>query len=209
MLRIANITFALRSAEDCGRTMSNIYNKHYQTEHLFGEPYPALVNFFSTMQKRGNLLDLGCGQGRDSIALAKLGYDVIGIDSAEVGINQLNRIARRDNLSLSGIVGDIYEFSNFKPYEFILLDNIFHFGKRERSKEIKFLEKIFIESISDTIITICLQKTGNKPKILNAILANQRQLELIHTEEFVHQFVDEVSKHHSVTKYQMISLKKS
>lgn len=38
------------------------------------------------------LLDLGCGDGRDSLYFAKKGFDVTAIDFSESGINKLNQI---------------------------------------------------------------------------------------------------------------------
>ena len=65
------------------------YDKYYKTEDLFGEPYPELIDFFKIYEPKGKLIDLGCGQGRDSISLAKLGYNVTGIDNSKVGIDQM------------------------------------------------------------------------------------------------------------------------
>lgn len=110
------------------------YDKYYQTENLFGEPYPELIDFYSKIEDKGKLLDLGCGQGRDAIALSKLGFEVIGIDNSKVGIEQLNEIAKTENLPLQGVVTDIYEYSNYEEFDHVLLDSMFHFGKREREK---------------------------------------------------------------------------
>ena len=79
--------------------------------------------------KKGKILDLGCGQGRDSIALARIGYNVTGIDNSKVGIEQMNQIAESESLTLTGKVTDIFEFDNFAEYDFILLDSMFHFAK--------------------------------------------------------------------------------
>ena len=38
--------------------------------------------------KKGLLVDLGCGTGSLSIALAKLGHEVIGVDSSEMMLSQ-------------------------------------------------------------------------------------------------------------------------
>lgn len=89
--------------------MSN-YDSYYQTENLFGKPYPELIQFYTELGKIGRLLDLGCGQGRDAIPLARLGFDVIGIDQSKVGIGQMNAIAQKEQLSLKGIVISINSF---------------------------------------------------------------------------------------------------
>ena len=89
------------------------YDKYYQTENLFGAPYLELIEFFVEYPKKGKVLDLGCGQGRNAIALARIGYSVTGIDSSKVGIEQMNQVGKDDNLDLVGQVGDIY---NFKPF---------------------------------------------------------------------------------------------
>ena len=184
------------------------YDKYYQTENLFGAPYPELIAFYSTFQKKGRLLDLGCGQGRDSIALARLGYEVIGIDYSKVGIAQLNEIAKREYLSLKGVVADIYEYAGFDKFEFILLNSMFHFGKKEKEKETGLLKKILSTSSPKTLITICIQKTGKKVQTLNSIIAEMPNVEITHQEELIYKFEDKQSNHSSETIYEMICIRK-
>jgi len=184
------------------------YDKYYETENLFGNPYPELIDFYSNIKSKGKLLDLGCGQGRDAIALAKLGFAVTGIDNSEVGIEQLNKIAEKENLPLKGLVEDIYSYSNFDAFDFILLDSMFHFGKKEREKEVGFLNRLIALSKSNTLITICIQKVGKKIEILDSIISNQPDLEVNHRIELLYKYEDEESKHSSVTKYEMVTVKK-
>lgn len=184
------------------------YDDYYQTENLFGEPYPELIAYYSSIKNKGKLLDVGCGQGRDAIPLAKMGFEVTGIDNSRVGIEQLNKIASRDKLSLQGIVVDLYDYTNFKAFDFILLDSMFHFGKREKEKETKLLKKIMEEVKPNTQITICIQNTGNKLKMLNAILSEEKHIEIVKTEELVYEFIDQETNHRSKTKYEMVIIKK-
>lgn len=184
------------------------YDKYYQTENLFGEPYPELTAFYAKIENKGKLLDLGCGQGRDAIVLARLGYEVIGVDYSKVGIEQLNKIANNEKLSLRGIVADIYEYSDFETFEFILLDSMFHFGKRERIKEIRLLNKIIEGSKVDTLITICIQNVGHKIDILHSIISEKENLGIVDKQTLIYKFKDENSGHTSKTEYEMITIKK-
>lgn len=184
------------------------YDKYYQTENLFGNPYPELMDFYAKIEKKGKLLDLGCGQGRDAIPLAKLGFTVMGIDNSTVGIEQLNKIAKKENLSLEGIVTDIYNYSDFGEFDFILLDSMFHFGKKERQKEIEFLNRLITLSSPNTLITICIQKVGKKVAILNDIILNQLTLKIIHQTELIYLYEDKTTNHRSETTYEMVTIRK-
>ncbi|MFK7951182.1 MAG: methyltransferase domain-containing protein [Saprospiraceae bacterium] len=185
------------------------YDDYYQTENLFGKPYAELIDFFSNIKKKGKLLDLGCGQGRDAIPLAKLGYEVTGIDNSKIGIQQLNQIAKKEALPIIGIVADIYSYSDFKVFDFILLDSMFHFGKKEKTTEIAFLNRIISETKPQTIITICIQNIGEKAVILNSVISANDDLRIIHQVELVYIFRDKSSNHSSKTPYKMITIQKN
>lgn len=184
------------------------YDKYYQTEDLFGKAYPELLDFYSQLKERGRLLDVGCGQGRDAIPLARMGYNVTGIDHSIVGIKQMNKIAEKENLSLIGRVEDLNEISEFDQYDHILLDSMFHFGKKEKEQELSFLNRLFNESHPKTIITICIQDMVKKVNELEKLITNRTDLELIHKTELMYKYEDQESGHISETKYKMIVLNK-
>lgn len=184
------------------------YDTYYKSKNLFGEPYPELIAFYSSIEQKGKLLDLGCGQGRDSIPLAKLGYSVVGIDNSKVGIEQLNTIANKENLPLKGFVDDIYSYSKFDEFDFILLDSMFHFGKKEREKEVAFLNRLLDKSSPNTLITICIQNAGEKLNILDSIILSHKKLDLVNRVNLIYHFKDKESNHSSKSKYEMITVKK-
>ena len=84
--------------------MNIAYDKYYQSENLFGDPYPELVEFFAKYPQKGKILDLGCGQGRDAIALARLGYSVTGVDSSKVGIDQMIQVSQNEKYFISRLI---------------------------------------------------------------------------------------------------------
>ena len=188
--------------------MGKPYDKYYQTENLFGEPYPELMDIFSGYSERGRVLDLGCGQGRDAISLARIGFDVTGIDNSKVGIEQLKKIAKSENLSLTGIVADLFEFNKFSEYDFVLLDSMFHFTKKDRKKETDLIKRILSEVKSECLIVICIQDTGNKVEILNKTIEDGFRLNRHSDKTFKYTFEDKESGHKSETDYRMVVVEK-
>jgi len=118
------------------------YDKHYQEPEYFGDPYPALVTFFTEYKPKGKILDLGCGQGRDSIALARMGYDVVGVDISKVGISYMMSVAENEELKIKGVIADIYSYEIDESVDIVLLDSMLHFYKPDKKKEAGFLLRI-------------------------------------------------------------------
>jgi len=184
------------------------YDTYYQTENLFGKPYPELIDFFKKYPQKGKILDLGCGQGRDAIALTLMKFDVTGIDNSKVGIEQMNQIAKVKNLSLKGIVKDIYEYTEFNKFDFVLLDSMFHFQKKDKKKETDFIKRIISNVKKGCIIIFCIQDTGKKIEILNEVIESGVKLDKLIDKKFEYLFEDSESGHKSKTNYRLLAVKK-
>jgi SAM-dependent methyltransferase len=57
----------------------------------------------------GRALDVGCGSGRDAVYLAKRGWQVTGVDSAEAGLSAARQRAQREGVEVQWIRGDVSE----------------------------------------------------------------------------------------------------
>lgn len=185
------------------------YDKYYETEDLFGEPYPELIDFFEQYEPKSKLIDLGCGQGRDSISLARLGYNVTGIDSSKVGIDQLNSISKKERLNVTGLLGDIYAFDNYQDFDIVLLDSMFHFEKRDLKRETDLIVKIAKRIDKSGLICICIQDTGKKVRILKDTIDNSGiDFEVLNDSSLTYKYEDKESGHKSETKYCMYIVRK-
>ena len=184
------------------------YDKYYKTENLFGEPYPELIEFMTSLPYKGKLLDLGCGQGRDAIAIARLGFAVTGIDASQVGIDQMNEVAKRENLNLVGFVDEIYTYEDFHFFDVVLLDSMFHFTKKDLERELGFIQKVASQIKNGCILIFCIQDSGKKVDILNQALNQEKFKKHLADKTFEYVFEDQNSKHQSRTKFRLIALEK-
>lgn len=56
---------------------------------------------------RGRILDIACGDGRNAIYLAQLGYDVFAVDFSEEALKRLNYFAGEEKLSIKTALIDL------------------------------------------------------------------------------------------------------
>lgn len=97
------------------------------TPDALGAPTQIFVDFFDR-QDRPNLrvLDVGCGQGRDALFIARLGHRVVGVDFAANGIRDMTKAAAAEDLSVEGIVADITAFAPPGIFDVVLIDRTLH-----------------------------------------------------------------------------------
>lgn len=63
-------------------------------------------------QPPGRVATLGCGIGRESIALARLGFDVIGIDFSPAAIGRARAAAAEAGVSVEFVVDDLTDLKH-------------------------------------------------------------------------------------------------
>lgn len=93
------------------------------------KPSRSVVAFLKYLNK-GLVLDLGAGEGRNSLFLARQGFDVVGVDVSSKGIEKFLSLAKRQNLNVEGRVVDAREFEFDREYDVIICDSLFHFLNR-------------------------------------------------------------------------------
>ena len=149
----------------------SVYDEHYQLENLFGQPYPEFVTFMQAWEPKGTVLDVGCGQGRDALFLAKLGYTVTGIDASKLGIEQMVTTAAAQKLNLTGIVADFHTYTFQQTYDVVVLDSILHFQKKDFEKELALLQTLTSLLNPGGLICLFVHKSKAKEKHLKQFFA--------------------------------------
>jgi tellurite methyltransferase len=104
----------------CGRpilrtrsTVTDSFNRVYGTPNdpfYYGlKPSEELEHFLNEAHSSGGeALDLGCGEGRNSVLLARYGYHVHAIDASSQGIQKLEKYARLQGWeTIEGEVADV------------------------------------------------------------------------------------------------------
>ena len=131
----------------------NDYDSVYgDTEDYFGSPNSLLLDHMEQIRPGGRVLDIGVGQGRNALSLARAGYRVVGIDTSAEAIAQTRAAARAENLEI-----ELHQVS-FMDYEPDGdLDAILVFGLIQtlsRAECASLYHRIYTWSKRDTVLMI-------------------------------------------------------
>ena len=146
---------------------------------MFGHPYQELQNYFRKHRK-GSLLDLGCGQGRDALFLASIGYKVTAIDNSHIGVAQMMKKAQAQGITVDCMVADVLELNLEKTFDVILCDMLLHsFAKEEQLDILKKCSTYLIEKGIMCIVFPDDMKTSHFMDLLTSLPYDWKLLEEI------------------------------
>ena len=110
------------------------YNLLYQdTPHPFDKNPDFLVKEALRYLQSGNVLDLGAGDGRNSIYLASHGFQTFAIDFSHTAIEKIEKAIEAKNLPLHTEVADIRTWKFVKMYDLILATFVLHHLSRSEA----------------------------------------------------------------------------
>ena len=99
-----------------------------------GKPSPDVVLAASKLDKGSQILDLGCGEGRNAIYLAQLGFAVTASDISKPGIDKLRDTAKELGLKIGSSVCDMRNFDFSENYDLIISHSCFQYIPRKEWK---------------------------------------------------------------------------
>ena len=89
------------------------YDELYSTcDHYFGsEPDRLLTDHFRQLDLARPVLDVGAGQGRHAVFLAREGYVIDALEPSRVAVEALRAVAQKENLPLTAYQVTFEEFT--------------------------------------------------------------------------------------------------
>jgi SAM-dependent methyltransferase len=98
------------------------YDSAYENEAaLFGAKESHLLKTYAEIIPDGaRVLDLGVGQGRNALPLARAGCEVLGIDTSQVSVDTVNRLAKEENIPLEAQLHDFMDFEPARSFDVVL-----------------------------------------------------------------------------------------
>jgi 2-polyprenyl-3-methyl-5-hydroxy-6-metoxy-1,4-benzoquinol methylase len=101
------------------------WNRRYRGEgfYLGPAPSPFLANNMQTVLTLApgkKALDIACGEGRNSIFLARHGFSVTGLDISEEGVAKGKEWAEREGLEIDFFCVDLETFEFTERYDLII-----------------------------------------------------------------------------------------
>lgn len=95
-------------------------------------------------EKKGQLLLLGLGGGREAISLARMGFEVTGVDFVSEMVNKAKDNAARRGLKIKGIIQEISNLNvPANSFDIVFLSSAMYSSIPTRVRRQKLLKKVF------------------------------------------------------------------
>ncbi len=118
------------------------WNKFYASERALKAPSNFAKTVLDYMEKGKQLLELGCGNGRDSIFFAQNGINVTSVDESDVAIDSLSEYAKANELPLWCVCDDFVNLSMIKTMQYDYIYSRFTLHAISEKQETELLRNI-------------------------------------------------------------------
>ena len=128
---------------DLGSIRTN-YEKWYEGETYYWGTQPAAfcdeLKKIRPFPQARKVLDIGCGEGKDAVYMAKQGYEVTAFDLTENGIRKTKTLAERSGVQINAYVDDINTFQENERFDIVYSTGTVQYLFEENKKP--FFQKI-------------------------------------------------------------------
>ncbi len=104
-------------------SIRTMYEKWYDSDEYYWGFEPAELCYelmkIIPPSKDIKVLDIGCGEGKDAVFLAKQGYSVSAFDITENGIRKTKALAEKEGVEINAFIADINDLNLTEKYDII------------------------------------------------------------------------------------------
>ena len=112
--------------------MVKSYDQEYNKDELFWGTEPSVAaKEVLNYRKKGSVLDVGMGEGRDVLFLAEKGFQVTGVDLSEIAVNKCLKLAKEKWLTIEALAGDFLDYYPDNRFEVIISNSTLHLMKKD------------------------------------------------------------------------------
>ncbi len=112
--------------------------------YIWGTEPSSFARRVAALLPRGaRVLDLGCGEGRDSVFFAAEGFEVVGVDASRAGIAKARCLAEARGAQVRWLVGDMARLAYRGPFDLIYSCGAIHYvPRRQRARFFSRLQSL-------------------------------------------------------------------
>ncbi|MBM9578441.1 class I SAM-dependent methyltransferase [Leptospira sp. 201903070] len=123
-----------------GSMNPEFWNQRYASEEwVYGlRENDFLREEISRFKKGSSVLDLASGEGRNSLFLARQGFQVTAVDQSAVGMDKLKKQSRLEGLSVTCIESDVLAFQTNQKFDAVVI-TFLHLSPSQRKKLFRML----------------------------------------------------------------------
>ena len=120
-------------------TMRNPWAREYVLtpgRYIWGKAPSGFARELSALVPRGGrVLDLGCGEGRDSVYFASRGFAVTGVDASAAGLDKAERLAAEQRVSVRWMCRSMLDLPVIGKFDLVYsCGSIHHVSKKDRCR---------------------------------------------------------------------------
>ena len=112
------------------------YEQRYQGEAYYWGIQPSKLCYEILQRKPPirplRVLDIGCGEGKDAVFLARNGYQVSAFDLADTGLMKARQLADHIGVTVDFFKADLLSFQPEGMYDVIFSSGVFHYLPPEK-----------------------------------------------------------------------------
>ena len=97
----------------------------------FGPPSKEFVDLLSALPKNASVLDLGCGDGRNALLLARNTCRIDAVDISHAAIAKLTALAEQEHLPVNARVADLRKYQINGLYDLVIAHGCLHLLERK------------------------------------------------------------------------------